>query len=51
MLQSGIGFEELRGGHTKCPVLKCTPVTQIVVEPLARSKLCKPYAAQQQIET
>ena len=50
MLQSGIGFEALRGAQ-KCFVLKRTHVTQTAVELLARSELCKPFAARQQLET
>ena len=51
MLQTGIGFEALRGGHKKCPVFNRTHVARAAVEPSAYSELCKPYATRQRLET
>ena len=40
MLQIGIGFEGLRGGHKKCPVFNRTHVARVAIGPFALSGLC-----------
>ena len=51
MLQTGIGFEGLGGGHKKCPALNRTHVARVAIGPLALSELCGRDATRLQLET
>ena len=51
MLQTGIGFEALRGGHKKCSGFNRTYIARAAIEPPAYSNLCRRNATRLQLQT
>ena len=51
ILQIGIGFEGLRGGHKKCPAFNRTHVARVAIGPFTLSGLCGRDVTRLQLET
>ena len=51
MLQTGIGFETLRGGHKKCSGFNRAYIARAAIRPFACSGLCRRNATRLQLKT